>query len=148
MFTLILLSLLIIFFKSLHFTYVFQIKEYRFDRFMSFIKENGIASLLYSFHITYPSKSFRNILIILYIIFFLIILFLATFEVPFIYFFLTFILPFAPAVSLLLVAIGVFVTKFPAMIQRSIIVQRAKEKIKNTKTIFIGVTGSYGKTSV
>ncbi len=148
MFTLILLSLLIIFFKSFHYIYLFQIKEYRFDRFISFIKEEGIQSLLYSFQIKYPAKSFRNGLIVIYIAFTLLLFLLLTFEVPFFYYFLTFILPFAPVISLLLVAIGVFFTKFPAMIQRKLIIAQAKEKIKDTKTIFIGITGSYGKTSV
>ncbi len=148
MFTLILLSLLIIFLKSFHYIYLFQIKEYRFDRFISYLKEEGIQSLLYSFQIKYPAKSFRNGLIVIYMIFILLLLLLSTFEVPFIYYFLTFILPFTPAISLVLVSIGVFLTKFPAMIQRKIIIKKAQEKIKNTKTIFIGVTGSYGKTSV
>lgn len=148
MFTLILLSLLIIYLKSLHFLYLFQIKEYRFDRFLSLIKEEGIQSLLYSFHLRYPAKSFRNILIILYITLVVLISFLASFEIPFLYYFLTFIVPFAPVISLVLVSIGVYLTKFPAMIQRRLIIIRAKRKVKDTKTVFIGITGSFGKTSV
>lgn len=148
MFTLILLSLLIIFLKSLHFIYLFQIKEYRFDRFLSLAKEEGVPSLLYSFHIHYPAKSLRNFLIIFYILFVLLILFLASFEIPFIYYFLTFIVPFSPFISFVLVSIGVYVTKFPAMIQRKLIILRARQKVKKSKTIFIGITGSFGKTSV
>lgn len=148
MFTLILLSLLITFLKSLHFLYLFQIKEYRFDRFTSLVKEKGLQSLLYSFHLRYPAKTIRNGLIILYILVFEGILLMATFEVPFLYYFLTFIVPFAPFFSLLLVSIGVYVTKLPVFLYRQFLILQARVKVKESNTIFIGVTGSFGKTSV
>lgn len=148
MFTLILLSLLIIFLKSFHLLYLFQIKEYRFDRFLSYANEEGLAQIVYSLRLNAPARSFRNILIMIYISITLFLLFLASFEVPFIYYFFTFVVPFAPIVSLFLVAFGVFITKFPAMIHRKLLIFQAKLKVQHTNTKFIGITGSYGKTSV
>ncbi len=148
MFTLILLSLVITFLKSLHFLYLFQIKEYRFDRFLSLVKEKSLQSLLYSFHLKYPAKTIRNGMIMLYILIVEGILLMATFEVPFLYYFLTFIVPFAPFLSLLFVSIGVYVTKFPVFLYRRWLMLRARMKVKDSKTVFIGITGSFGKTSV
>src|SRR3989344_7488560 len=49
--------------KSLDFIYLFQTKEYRVDRIMSFLNEENFLSLLYFRKIRMPGISLRNLLI-------------------------------------------------------------------------------------
>src|SRR3990167_9050229 len=148
MFIIILVTLILTFLKSLHLTYLFQIKEYRLDRFMSMMRERGFLRTLYSFYIRFPALSLRNSLIVFLILIFELGLFLSVFEFPEIYILLNILLPMAPFMALLFVILTIYLTAIPVFFYRKIIIIRAYFKVRNSKAIFIGITGSYGKTSV
>lgn len=130
-----------------HIIYVFQIKEYRFDRLKSMIKEIGIFRFLYTIKIRIPALTLRNILLILFHLMVTSVLFLFSFEQKSIFGNLgrTFFL--APFTAYLMIAIGVLITSIPSSIIRSWIRYQAMTKVKKSKTMFIGITGSFGKTS-
>src|SRR3989338_2570776 len=148
MFTFILLGLLLIIIKSLHFLYLFQIKEYRLDRFSSMLKERGFLNIFYSFHFRYPSKSLRNIFIFLFVIFCCVFLLLIALEDSFIYRLTSYFAIISPLLSFLLVLFGVVITKIPVFFYRQLLIERAKLKVKKSSVCLIVITGSYGKTSV
>ena len=148
MFSIILVTLILAFLKSLHLTYLFQIKEYRLDRFMSMMRERGFLRTLYSFYLKFPALYLRNSLIVLLILTFELGLFLSVFEFPVIYILLNILLPVVPFIALLLVILAIFITAVPVFFYRKIIIMRAYFKVCNSKTVFIGITGSYGKSSV
>ena len=133
-------TLIWIIYASIHLIYLFQIKEYRFDRFISSLKEFGAFKLLYTFDVKRPALTVRNILLVLIVGMMMLAISYAGF--------ITFIGPLAPIGALILVAIGVVITSVPAHFYRLSIIKRAKAKMKHSKAIVIGVTGSYGKTSV
>ncbi len=147
MFTLILLGLLLIIIKSLHFLYLFQIKEYRLDRFSSMLKEQGFLNVFYSFHFRYPSKSWRNIFIFLFVLFSCVFFLLISLEDTDIYFLFSYSALVSPVISFLLVLFGVLVTQIPVSIYRQFLILRAKIKVKKSNAVWIGITGSFGKTS-
>jgi len=132
---------------GLNFIYTFQIKEYRLDRLKSMVKEMGMLRFLYSFKIRLPAFSFRNILILLFHITLTSIVFLYSFEQNNLFLLLgkTFFL--APVTSFLIVLVGVTITSIPSTIVRTWIRSKAMNNVKKSKTVFIGITGSYGKTS-
>lgn len=133
---------------GLSFIYTFQIKEYRFDRFLSIAKEVGYVHFLYLSKIRFPAVTFRNILLVFIHLMITSLLFLYSFEQAFLFEFLSRTFFLAPITSFLIIAIGVFITSIPSKIIRSIIRFQAIHKVKNTHAIFIGITGSYGKTSI
>lgn len=144
----VLLSIFIVltFLKSIDFIYLFQIKEYRFDRFFAFLKEVGLTNVLYFRRPRTPSKSFRNILLMILTLIFILI-FPADLVDGNLY---TSILLFLaiPLISFCFVIIGVWLTGFIATIKRNSIIDKARDKVTHSKVIFIGITGSYGKSSV
>src|SRR3989344_4641844 len=107
MFTLILLGLLLIIIKSLHFLYLFQIKEYRLDRFFSMINEQGFLNVFYSFHFRYPSKSLRNIVIFLFSVSCCVFFLLIALEDSDIYLLASYSAIVTPFIAFLLVLFGV-----------------------------------------
>ncbi|MDA1316902.1 MAG: UDP-N-acetylmuramoyl-tripeptide--D-alanyl-D-alanine ligase [bacterium] len=135
-------------YASIHLIYLFQIKEYRFDRFISTIKEFGIRKILYTLDVKRPALTVRNILLVLIVGMMLVMISYAGFVNPLAVTIVTFIGPFAPLSALLFVGIGVIITSIPAHFYRLSIIKRAKAKMKQSKAVVIGVTGSYGKTSV
>ncbi len=135
-------------YASIHFIYLFQIKEYRFDRFISSLKEFGTFKLLYTLDIKRPALTVRNILLVLIIGMMMVTISYAGFINPLVVTIITFIGPFAPIGALVLVGLGVVITNVPAHFYRLSIIKRAKAKMKHSKAVVIGVTGSYGKTSV
>jgi len=54
---------------------------------------------------------------------------------------------FAPFISFSIVSIGVIITSVLTNIKRRQIILKAKQKVEKSKTVFIGITGSYGKTT-
>ncbi len=133
------------FIKCVDLIYLFQIKEYRFDRFVSFIKEEGIFNILYFRGFRTPAKSIRNILLV-GVSLVLILLFPLYLFSGFVG--LILLLIQIPPLALIFVSIGVYLTGFLANIQRNSTIEKATEKVKNSSAVFIGVTGSYGKSSV
>jgi UDP-N-acetylmuramoyl-tripeptide--D-alanyl-D-alanine ligase len=148
MFSLILLTLIFIFLKSLHLLYLYQIKEYREDRFASFLKEEGVLKTFYNLHIKHPGKSTRNLFIIGAIMIALMTAFLLALESRVMYYFLTFGFLIAPFVAFLMIRIGVSVTDIPVQQYRQTLIRKAQKKVRDSRSIFIGITGSYGKSSV
>lgn len=139
------IGLTVFFLKGLYFLYLFQIKEYRFDRFFSQLKEEHFMKIFYSEAVRLPAKSPRNILVF--------ILFL-----PFLYFYLFFggflsffgkvgFLLLTPILSFCLVFFLVEITSIFTYFYRQFIINKAKKIVKKSKVKFIGITGSYGKTS-
>lgn len=134
------------FLKCLDYIYLFQIKEYRFDRFVSYLREEGIGNVLYFRYPRIPSKSPRNILLMLLSLFFILV-FPADLSGSGIliklFLFLT-----IPILALFFTIPGVVITGFLAAIHRNSIIDKAEAKLKKSNAVFIGVTGSYGKSSV
>jgi UDP-N-acetylmuramoyl-tripeptide--D-alanyl-D-alanine ligase len=64
------------------------------------------------------------------------------------YYFLTFAFLIAPFIALFLVKIAVILTSFPVYLYRKSLIKKAKRKVRDSRSIFIGITGSYGKSSV
>lgn len=125
--------------------YTFQVKEYRFDRFLSFFKEVGVYRALYQIDVRFPAKSMRNMLI-------LVLSVLALCVIAFILqtLYLTYIIVFiaiAPFVSLATVSFFVALTEIPAQFKRRAIIAKARRYLVGKKVVAIGITGSYGKTS-
>jgi len=134
-------------FTGLNLIYTFQIKEYRLDRFRSVAKETGVLRFLYTFKFRLPAFSLRNVLIVFLFLTAMSLLFLYSFEQKNVFDILAKMFFLAPFTSFMFVSIGVFVTSIPSTIIRSIIRFRAIKKVQQSKAIFIGITGSYGKTS-
>ena len=132
---------------GLNFIYTFQIKEYRLDRLTSMVKEMGMVRFLYTSKIRLPAFSLRNILILLVHISLASLLFLYSFEQKYLFSFLGITFFLAPLTSFFIIMIGVTITSIPSSIIRSWIRMNAINNVKKSKTVFIGITGSYGKTS-
>lgn len=134
-------SLLLI--KALFFTYLYQIKEYRWDRLYSTIKETGWFHFLYNTQFRRPATSIRNVLIIALVLVQAIILADAFNEAVFI-----FAVLLSPVIAFILTSVAVYLTGFLARYQRRTIIEKAKLKATNSKAVCIGITGTYGKSSV
>ncbi len=128
-------------------TYYFQIKEYRFDRLISFLREKGILYFLFPEKIYLPKKSVRNrnIFIIHTLIVLSYFIFTFTFfkNIPL----LICALMLTPVITVLTVIVGVLYTGTIVKRKRGDIIKQASDMIKESKAVFIGVTGSFGKTS-
>jgi UDP-N-acetylmuramoyl-tripeptide--D-alanyl-D-alanine ligase len=61
---------------------------------------------------------------------------------------MTFAVFFAPYITFLFVLIGVKLTAIPAYFRRTAVIKRAAKKAEDSRAVFIGITGSYGKTTV
>ncbi len=129
-------------------TYLYQIKEYRFDRFRAFLKEDGIFKVLYGSKPRMPANTTRNMLIVLeaVIVINLICGALALLHAPLLLVFSLILI--APFLAFLIVSDGVGATGLLAVYTRRRIIARARAKIAESDAIFIAITGSYGKTSV
>ncbi|CAN5139551.1 hypothetical protein BH09PAT2_BH09PAT2_03510 [soil metagenome] len=148
MIIIILITLAYTFLRGLHLTYLFQIKEYRFDRLFSLIRENGFIHTFYTSANRLPAISPRNMLIVFFLAISSGLLFLLALEHNFLYYFMSVSVIVAPLLSFLLISLAVIVTEIPAKIYRYVYIFRAIKKVRNSKTTFIGITGTYGKTSV
>lgn len=126
-------------------TYRFQIKEYRLDRFFVFLREVGIIRAIYALRIRFPSKSLRNLLVIALSVLLLSLVVFYVQEGTLIRTVVFVIL--APFVSLVLTALTVLLTEIFAQIKRKGIISQAKRHLALSKTVVIGITGSYGKTT-
>lgn len=137
----ILLSLI----KAVDFIYLFQIKEYRFDRFFSFLKEIGFVKIFYLRTPQTPGKSVRNILLMI-----LSLILILIFPVNLISSSLGYLILIIsiPILAFLFVIISVWLTSFLAAIQRNNQIDKAADKLKHSNAIVVGITGSYGKSSV
>jgi len=127
--------------------YNFQIKEYRFDRLVSAIKEKGIWSYIFPERFYFPKKSVRNrniafISVFLIILYFLLTWFLLSSQT------LRFVLYFlSPLFSVSFVILGILYTYTIVKRKRAETIKEAVERIEKSQAVFIGITGSFGKTS-
>lgn len=133
------------FFKSFYFTYLFQTKEYRLDRFFSLIKEEGIFHVFYFRMIRLPAKTLRNFLIITISLILSFCLFLFLEKTAFVI--APLLIIFVPFIAFLFSLIGVLITSIPVGCYRKRLINLAKKEVATSKTVFIGITGSFGKTS-
>lgn len=139
------LESLVILVKALDFIYLFQIKEYRIDRFKSFLKEEGFLPIFYLRSIRFPAKKPRNFLILILILVLVFVFYLLMQNLhPLLSVMTIFILP---VTSFLFVSFGVIVTQVPVKIYRGLHINQAVQLVNGSKAIFIGITGSYGKTT-
>jgi UDP-N-acetylmuramoyl-tripeptide--D-alanyl-D-alanine ligase len=132
--------------KAIEFVYRYQIKEYRFDRMGSYIREEGWNSVLYGVRYGIPARTARNV-----------ILAGTSFGVAVIGAALTYALPWPvmlfafllnPILALATVSALVGLTQLPADWHRRRIIARATRKLAGSSVKIIAVTGSYGKSSV
>lgn len=143
----ILLTGIILLIKILDFIYLFQIKEYRFDRFRSMLFEEGILKVFYLRKPRLPAKSVRNMLLTLLsaiatiLFFWLQLAFFNSFQQNIVVVFVS------PVIALSLVVCSVIVTKPLAYLKRLNLITQAKQKINRSKAQCIGISGTYGKTS-
>src|SRR3989344_1546848 len=121
---LLLTGLIVYFLKSFDFIYIFQTKEYRLDRIINLLKEENLFELLYFRKIKMPAISLRNLLITQII--FLIL---------------------TPIIAFFTMLLGIVISEIPVQIYRKKIINQAKNKVRESEATFIGITGSYGKTS-
>lgn len=134
--------------KIIDLCYIFQVKEYRLDRFSSTLREDGPISTLYLRWPRFPAKSLRNFLIIC-----ISILLLAVglwvqlqFEIGLLISGLVLVL--SPLLSLLIVTVAVLLTRPFAYAVRTKTIEKAKALIESRPDIIsVGISGSYGKTS-
>lgn len=131
--------------KIFELIYIFQIKEYRFDRMNAFFHDNGFNTLIFFHKFKLPAITPRNILLVissyLFLFFYLFLLINSLFILLFIS---VFIFPF---ISFFLVSLSVLLTNIISNLKKQTIISAAEKKIKNSKAVFIGITGSYGKST-
>lgn len=134
--------------KIVDLCYIFQVKEYRFDRFRSTLIEDGFLPSLYLRFPRFPAKSFRNFLIVCMSIA-LLILGLTTYLQFWASLWITaVILVLSPVASLFFVSVAVLLTRPLAYAMRNRMIKKAKMLIKQRPDIVsVGISGSYGKTS-
>ncbi len=140
--------------KCLDFTYLFQIKEYRFDRFRVFLNENGLFKIFYLKKIHLPAKSTRNMLLTC-ISFIAAIPLMAGVPVYLKHEYAmdpalstTFLVIISPILSFISVAFAVKITDIFAQAKRRAIIDKATAILNHPGITTIGITGSYGKSTV
>ncbi|QQS43369.1 hypothetical protein IPM65_04380 [Candidatus Roizmanbacteria bacterium] len=148
MFIFILLCVFWVLYKGIHFLHVFEEKDYRLDRFQAGISDNGFISLFYTYKISLPSVTPRNFMILSFHFLVTGVLFLFAFEDVYVYNLLSYFFWLAPFMAFIIVLTAVVLTQIPVQIYRWVIIQTARLKMKNSKTVFIGIAGSYGKTAI
>lgn len=131
--------------KIIDFTYLFQIKEYRFDRFLAMFSDEPLTNIFYIRKPKLPAKTPRNILILTLSLPIIIFNFSLIFSVNWV--FLIIYLLIVPFFSLPTVAISVFLTDILAKVKRQQLIERAREMVEESSAVFIGITGSYGKST-
>ncbi len=136
------------FIRGISFIYLFQIKEYRFDRLFSRIRENGFINTFYTSTFRRPAFSARNLLILTIHAGSICVLFLVALEHQLVYSLLIIMIPFAPLLAFIIISLAVVITEIPVKTWRHLLILQAVVKVRKSKAVFIGITGTYGKTSV
>lgn len=125
--------------------YLFQIKEYRFDRIRARIEDRGLFDFFYGLDVRVPSRRKpRNIVLLLTGTFFLTIL---SQLLPQYVWVGVLLIIFAPIIAFIICAGGVLATELPVALYRRNIIQKAKSTLRYIQPTIIGITGSYGKTT-
>ena len=171
-----LLPFLVVFLPfGLKYLYVFQIKEYRFDRLFSQMREDGLVTFVINHIGRRPAVTTRNILIggistVLFLVTnFLILLSVSqwifhsdatcygslcmanhtiqTVGSPQELFTILVLFIASPLTAFVTTSIGVMLTEPLAQQKRNAIIARAAAMAARSNTIFIGISGTYGKTT-
>lgn len=129
--------------KILDLIYVFQVKEYRMDRFIAALYDEGIVHIIVTPR-RFPAKSVRNALIVCIS---LILLGLHSWLVKDDIVSASVSLFLFPLFSFIFVLLGVYITSIFAYVKRESIIKKAMYLLSQSKAKVIGVTGSYGKTT-
>jgi len=141
-------SVLVSLLYSLKQIYQLQVTEYRIDRFKSMLNDAGVSSFLMP-KILFPAKTKRNFLILavsfVTLVLFNILFLNLTLNSGF-FLFLFVILNYI--LAKFFVVFASMLTNPIAQRVRDKEIEKAVEMVKNSKTTFIGVTGSFGKSSV
>ena len=133
------------FLKSFYFIYLFQTKEYRLDRFFSMMREEGLFHVFYLRMIRLPAKTLRNFLIITISLILSFCLFLFLEKIAFVI--APLLIIFVPFIAFSFSLTGVLITSIPVGYYRKRLIDLAKKDVATSKTVFVGITGSFGKTS-
>lgn len=140
-----LLESLFLIIKALDFIYLFQIKEYRFDRFTSLLREEGIVNVFFVREIHMPAKKLRNFLLAIFALLTTGIFFISFKNISLLS--LIIFVPTLPFVAFAGITIGVIATSIIVGYHRKRLINKAADMVKESKAMFIGITGSFGKTS-
>lgn len=145
-FALIIIGLFLFLLKALYFTYMFQIKEYRFDRLLSTVREMGVFQFLYGIDFRLPAKKIRNMGItgITGCIGLISPLFLINLPLDE----LAYLFVLIPLFAFTIVSLLVGVSQIPVRVYRERLIALAASKLEASDAERIAITGSYGKTSV
>jgi len=134
--------------KVVDLCYIFQVKEYRMDRFTSMLKEDGLFSTLYFRWPRFPAKSMRNLLIICISILLLVGSLWLHLQYSEDLWILALTFALSPLIALLFVIFSVLLTRPIAYAVRTNKINKAKALIASRPDIVsVGISGSYGKTS-
>jgi len=128
--------------------YQLQVTEYRFDRFFSMLRDSGIGSLFMP-KVLLPAKTIRNFTILAIAFCSLIILnyiLFVNFKDNFVFIWITLFLNYFVA-KMLVLLVSSFLKPFANMAREKTI-KKAGDMVKNLEVEMIGVTGSFGKSSV
>ncbi|MFW5703490.1 MAG: Mur ligase family protein [Patescibacteria group bacterium] len=145
-FILIVLLLFIFVLRITTYSYYFQIKEYRFDRLFSSMREQGILHFLYlqPFHL--PAKKLRNVVTIGFLTIIALPVLCLSYQLPVMYLLILGIL--MPIISFVSVSCMVWGINIPVYMYRQYKIRRAQTKLQQHEVTVVGITGSYGKTSI
>ena len=142
------ISIVLAYIFALKQIYQVQITEYRFDRFRTMLRDSGISNFFLP-KLIYPAKTARNIMIaLLSLALFLTLnfVFLNIAQDNLIllsgFFFLNYII-----IKVIVLITSALIRPFGDFARRRT-VGKAKEMVGNSKTEMIGVTGSFGKSSM
>jgi len=134
--------------KIVDLCYIFQVKEYRMDRFGSTLKENGPLSTLYFRWPRFPAKSLRNLLIICISISLLALSLWLHLQFVEDVLISAVALALSPVIGLLFVVSSVLLTRPIAYAVRTKMIKKAQALIESRPDLIsVGISGSYGKTS-
>jgi len=138
------IGLILCFIKSFDFIYLFQIKEYRLDRFFSMLNENNPLVIFYFNRLHLPAKKLRNLSIILSVLVIFITIF---FTIKPTNLLIIWLFAFYPLISFAMVLLCVLISSLPVNFYRKQVINKAKSLVNQSQAVFIGITGSYGKTT-
>lgn len=139
-----LFGIFVAFLKAADFIYLFQIKEYRFDRMNAMLNEAGLLNVFYLRTLRAPARKLRNVLLAIISITLIAVMFFSAKKTEELI--ITILL--SPFLAFFTAAVGVYFTNIAAEYKRNRIIRKAQERLLGSKTKVIGITGSYGKTSV
>lgn len=127
--------------------YQLQIKEYHLPRLVSKWRETKISGEFW-IPLRMPAKSMRNLIIFVIVLLGLGVMYYWAWHVELAFGELLLVALFGAIYSKLLAIAGMLLTQPLAYYKSEMAIRKATLMVGGSDTIFIGITGSYGKTSV